>query len=202
MVQESREAVLIHAARGGQVSAFNQLVRAYQGPVYNLAYRIVGDPQMAMDVTQDTFLRAAQRLSRVRQGSVKVCLMRILVETCRSRLSRSQPPAGPGATPILAKDRQAIPDQALRECEDEALQAFVNRLPLEQRIVLVLSDVGDLKYSEIAASTGVSVKIVRTRLSQGRAGLRDALWAKSTPLPAPAETDHAPSYEGPKRMVG
>ena len=181
MVQESREAALIHAARRDQVSALNQLVRDYQGTVYSLAYRMVGDPQMAMDVTQETFLRAAQRLSRARQGSVRLWLIRILVETYRSRLSRSQPPAGPGAAPILAEGRQLIPDHTLREHEDAILQASINRLPLEQRIVLVLSDVGGLKYSEIAASTGASVETVRCRLSQGRADLRDALWAESTP---------------------
>jgi RNA polymerase sigma-70 factor (ECF subfamily) len=189
MLMESQEAALIHAARSGQVSAFNQLVRAYEGLIYNLAFWIAGDPQMAIDVTQDIFLRAAQRFSRLRQGSAKLWLMRILVETCRGRLSRPQPPAAGGLTPVLAEDRQVVPDHALREYQDKALQACINGLSLEQRIVLVLSDVGDLNYSEIAASTGVSVKLVRSRLGQGRAGLRDALWAKGTPLPDLARTD-------------
>ena len=192
MVQESRETALIHAAGRDQVSALNQLVQDYQGTVYNLAYRMVGNPQMAMDVTQYTFLRAAQRLSRARQGSARLWLIRILVETCRSRLSRSQPPAGPGAIPILAESRQIIPDHALREHEDAILQASINRLPLEQRIVLVLSDVGGLNYGQLAASTGASVEIVRSRLSQGRAGLRDALWAECTPRGIGFEQDFRP----------
>ena len=192
---ESWKAALVHAAHSSQVSALNELVRDFQGPVYNLAFRIAGDPQMAIDVTQDTFLRAAQRLSRARQGSVRLWLMRILVETCRSRLSRSQLPARPGAAPILAEGRQHIPDHALREHEDAILQASINRLSLEQRIVLVLSEVGGLTYSEIAASTGVSVEIVRSRLSQGRIGLRDALWAKGALLPGQAGTDHATSCQ-------
>ncbi len=189
MVGESREAALTRAARSGQVPAFNQLVQAYESLVYNLAFWIVGDPQIALDVTQGTFLRAAQRFSRLRQGSAKLWLMRILVETCRGRLSRPQPPAAGGLTPVLAEDRQVIPDHALRECQDRALQAGINGLSLEHRIVLVLSDIGDLNYNDIAASTGVSKTIVRSRLGQGRAGLRDALWAKGTPLPDPASTD-------------
>jgi RNA polymerase sigma-70 factor (ECF subfamily) len=202
MVQELREAALIHTACSGQVSAFNQLVRDYQGLVYNLAYRILGDSQMAIDVTQGTFLRAAQRLSRMRQGSVMVWLMRILVETCRAWLSCPEHPAAPGLALMLAEDRQAVSDHPLREYRGEALQSCINRLPPEQRIVLVLSDVGDLDYSEIAASTGVPVKIVKSHLSQGRAALRDALWSEATPLPTPVGAEHARSYRTQKRAVG
>jgi RNA polymerase sigma-70 factor (ECF subfamily) len=182
MVEQSRDAALIRAARSGQASAFNQFVQAYEGLMYNLAFWIVGDPQTAIDVTQGTFLRAAQRFSRLRQGSAKLWLMRILVEICRDRLSRLQPQVVPGLIRVLVDDRQAIPGHAPREYQDKGLQAHINGLSLEQRIVLVLSDVGHLNYREIAASTGVSVKIVRSRLGQGRAGLRDALWAKGTLL--------------------
>jgi len=182
MVVKSREAALTAAAHSDQVSAFNELVRAYQGPVYNLAFWIVGDPQTAFEVACGTFVRAAQCFSRLQQGSAKLWLMRILVETCRGQLSRPQPHAIPDSTPILVGDRQVVPDHALCEYQDRVLQACIHRLPLEHRIALVLSDVGDLNYREIAASTGVSAKRVRSRLGQGRAGLRDALWAKGTPL--------------------
>jgi len=199
MAEESPEAAPIHAARSGQASAFDRLVQAHQGLVYNLAYRIVGDPQTAIDVTQDTFLRAAQRFSRARSGSAKLWLMRILVETCRARLRRPQHRAVPDLAPRLAQDRHAAPGHVPCEYQGEALQAFINGLPLEQRIVLVLSDVGDLRYSEIAASTGVPVKIVRSRLSQGRDGLRDALWANGTPPPALAATEHTPSCQAQEK---
>jgi RNA polymerase sigma-70 factor (ECF subfamily) len=189
MVEESRDAALIRAARSGQASSFDQLVRAYEGLIYTLAFWIVGDPQTAIDVTQDTFLRAAQRSGRLRQGSAKLWLMRILVETCRDRLSRLQPQVVPGLTPVLIDDRQVVPGHALGEYQNRVLQAGINRLSLEQRIALVLSDVGDLNYREIAASTGVSVKIVRSRLGQGRSGLRDALWVKGTPLSATETTE-------------
>ena len=189
MGKESPEPVPIHTTCGGQVSAFNQLVRDHQDLVYNLAYRIVGDPQAAIDITQGTFLRAAQRFSRLRSGSDKLWLLRILVETCRARLRHPEHRAAPSFAPTQAKGLWVTSGKGPDEYQGQGLQAFINGLPLEQRMVLVLSDVGDLTYSEIAASTGVSVKIVRSRLSQGRATLRDTLWAKGTPLPALAGTE-------------
>lgn len=193
MVQELREAALTHPARSGRVSALNQLVLDCQEVVYNLACRILGDPQMAIEVTQGTFLRAAEQRSGLRQGSVLLWLMRILVETCRAQLSCLEHRAASGLAPMLAEDRQSVLDHALIESRGEALQAYINRLPPEQRIVLVLSDIGDLNYHEIAASTGVPVYMVRSRLSQARAALRDALWCSVTLLPVPA-ADHARSY--------
>jgi RNA polymerase sigma-70 factor (ECF subfamily) len=195
MGEESPESAPIHAGCSDQEAAFNQLVWAYQGLVYNLAYRIVGDTQTAIDVTQGTFLRAAQRFSRPRSGSVKLWLTRILVETCRARLRSPQHHAVPGFALMLAKDRWAASGHVLGEYQGEVLQAFISGLPLEQRIVLVLSDVGGLKYSEIAASMGVSVKIVRSCLSRGRAALRDALRTKGTPLPVLAGTDRVPGCQ-------
>lgn len=194
MVQELRGAALTHPARSGRVSAFNQLVLDYQEVVYNLACRILGDPQIAIEVTQGTFLRAAEHRSELRQGSVLLWLMRILVEMCRAWLSCPEHRAAPGLTPMLADDRQSVLDHALVESRGEALQAHINRLPPEQRIVLVLSDIGDLNYGEIAGCTGVPVKIVRSRLSQARVALRDALCSSVTLLPVPAGADHARSH--------
>ena len=65
------EASLIDAAQQGKVDAFNELVLAYQQQVYNLAYRIMGDPASAADAAQDAFISAYQTIGRFRGGSFK-----------------------------------------------------------------------------------------------------------------------------------
>ena len=188
------EASLIAAARRGRVDAFNELVLAYQHQVYNLAYRILGDPDWAADVTQEAFIAAFQNLARFRGGSFKSYLMRIVANGCYDELRRrkrrptvSLENFGEGdeeANPALASSGEGPEEYVERQELAQLIQAGIQTLPPDQRITLVLSDVQGLGYQEIATVMDVPLGTVKSRLARARAKLRDYLRAHRELLPA------------------
>ena len=88
------ETQIIKEAQQGSVSAFNQLVMAYQGTAYNVAYRIIGQQDAAADACQDGFLKAYNAINQYRGGSFKSWLMRIITNTCYDQIRyKSRRPA-------------------------------------------------------------------------------------------------------------
>ena len=88
------EAQTIKEAQQGSIAAFNQLVMAYQGTAYNVAYRVMGDGDAAADACQDAFLKAYKALGQYRGGSFKSWLMRIVTNTCYDQIRyKSRRPA-------------------------------------------------------------------------------------------------------------
>jgi RNA polymerase sigma-70 factor (ECF subfamily) len=187
------EQALIGAARKGDLRAFNQLVLLYQSMVYNLAYRILGDPDAAADATQDAFLSAFRAMRKFRGGSFKAWLLRIVTNACYDQLRAKQrrPTSSLDDLPVEADHTQYLrdpaeqPDDMVERQElNQLIQAGISTLPVEQRAVLVLSDVQGLSYQEIAETLALSLGTVKSRLSRGRAKLRDCLWEQGELLPA------------------
>jgi len=188
------EASLIAAAQQGKVDAFNELVLAYQQQVYNLAYRILGDPASAADAAQDAFISAFENIGRFRGGSFKSYLLRIVSNRCYDELRRwKRRPAtsfedfgevDEEANPALVNGGERPEDYAERQEMARVIQAGIETLPPDQRITLALSDVQGLSYQEIAAATEVSLGTVKSRLARARGKLRDYLQAQGELLPA------------------
>jgi RNA polymerase sigma-70 factor (ECF subfamily) len=187
------EQALIASARKGDVRAFNQLVMLYQTMVYNLAYRIMSDPDAAADATQDAFLSAYKAMPRFRGGSFKAWLLRIVTNACYDQLRRKQrrPTSSLDDLPVevdhttYLRDPAKLPDEVVERHElNKVIQAGISSLPADQRVVLVLSDIQGLSYKEIAQSMGVSLGTVKSRLSRGRAKLRDYLQEHGELLPS------------------
>src|SRR5258706_8119229 len=82
------ELALIHEAQRGNVESFNTLVLHHQTNVYNLAYRLTGEPHAAADATQEAFIAAYGHLSSFRGGSFKSWLMRIVTNACYDEMRR------------------------------------------------------------------------------------------------------------------
>jgi RNA polymerase sigma-70 factor (ECF subfamily) len=187
------EKALIASAQKGDLRAFNQLVLHYQSMVYNLAYRILSDPEAAADATQDAFISAHRAVARFRGGSFKSWLLRIVTNACYDQLRRKQrrPTSSLDDLPVESDhssyllDHSERPDEyAERQDLNRVIQAGIASLPNDQRIVVVLSDVQGLSYQEIARVAGVSLGTVKSRLSRGRAKLRDYLQAQGELLPS------------------
>ena len=187
------EQALIDSARKGDARAFNQLVLLYQRMAYNVAYRILGDPDAASDATQDAFLKAFKAMRRFRGGSFKAWLLRIVTNACYDQLRRKQrrPASSLDDLPVEADHSRYMHDPAERPDEfverqelSDTIQAGISTLPAEQRTVLVLSDVQGLSYKEIAEATGLSLGTVKSRLSRGRARVRDYLMEQRELLPS------------------
>jgi len=190
------EVALIQAARQGDLTAFNRLVLAYQDMVYNLAYRMLGEPDGAEDAAQDTFISAYRSLGTYRGGSFKAWLLRIATNTCydelRRRKRRPTTPlepldgdeqeiespgwlADPGETPEQAAERKEL---AL------AIQHCLGDLPEEFRSVVILVDIQGLDYSEASQAIHKPVGTVKSRLARARQRLRDCLQSARELLPA------------------
>jgi len=188
------EASLIAAAQQGKVDAFNELVLAYQQQVYNLAYRILGDPASAADAAQDAFISAFENIGRFRGGSFKSYLLRIVSNRCYDELRRwKRRPAtsfedfgevDEDANPALTNGGERPEDYAERQEMARVIQAGIETLPPDQRITLALSDVQGLSYQEIAEAMEVSLGTVKSRLARARGKLRDYLQAQGELLPA------------------
>lgn len=183
---ELEEQRLIEAGQQGDVAAFNQLVRLYESRVFNLCYRMLGDSDSAADAAQDTFLAAYRNLHRFRGGSFRSWLLRIATNTCydvlraqkrrpttsldamlESEESHFEPP-DPGSTPEeIAQQREF--QQQIQQC--------LAQLPDDQRVVVILSDIQGMPYNDIVEITGATLGTVKSRLSRGRARLRELLRA-------------------------
>ena len=186
MADEERR--LIEAALRGEVENFNALVRLYEGRVYNLCYRMLGDADSAADAAQDAFLSAFRNLRSFRGGSFRSWMLRIATNTCYDVLrARKRRPAvsldaeaddEDDASPLqIADDAESPTDFALRRELAQAIQLGLAGLPEDQRVVLILSDIEGLAYEEIAEVTSTNLGTVKSRLSRGRARLRDILKA-------------------------
>jgi RNA polymerase sigma-70 factor (ECF subfamily) len=183
----NEEQRLISAAQAGDIDSFNQIVRLYETRVYNLCYRMLGDPDVAADATQDTFIAAFRSLASFRGGVLKSWLLRIATNTCydvlRTRKRRPSVSLDVGDDEEEGR-RSELPDQGatldeivLQHELSAAIQRGLAALPEDQRIVLILSDIQGLAYEEIAQITGTQLGTVKSRLSRARAKLRDILRA-------------------------
>ena len=185
MADEERR--LVDRAQRGDVESFNALVRAYEGRVYNLCYRMLGDADSAADAAQDAFLAAFRNLRSFRGGSFRSWMLRIATNACYDQLrARKRRPTvsldesddDEEASPLQIADLAESPsDFALRRELAAAIERGLSELPDEQRIILVLSDIEGLAYDEIAQITNTNLGTVKSRLSRGRARLRDVLKA-------------------------
>lgn len=184
MADEERR--LVERAQRGDVDSFNALVRAYEGRVYNLCYRMLGDPDSAADAAQDAFLAAFRNLRSFRGGSFRSWMLRIATNACydvlRQRQRRPSVSLDTDAddddesSPLQIADAAESPaDFALRRELAAAIQRGLVELPDEQRVIVILSDIEGLAYEEIAQITNTNLGTVKSRLSRGRARLRDVL---------------------------
>jgi RNA polymerase sigma-70 factor (ECF subfamily) len=190
------EANLIAAAQQGKVDAFNELVLIYQHQVYNLAYRIMGDPASAADATQEAFISAFRHIGGFRgerSSSFKSWLMRIVSNGCYDELRRrKRRPAtslenfdlDEDVNPALVNGGEAPEERAERQEMAQLIQAGIQTLPPDQRIALVLSDVQGFSYQEIAQTIDVPLGTVKSRLARARGRLRDYLRTHEELLPA------------------
>ena len=184
---------LVGRCLGGDGPAWVELVRAHQSRVYTLCYRFTGSPQDAEDLTQDVFLKIYSSLHAfdAGRGSLGVWVTTMtrnhLVDHYRrSRLQRASQSLDAGwdepaseAAGIPLEDRRPGPHaHALqRELEREVQQALTRVSP-ELREAVILRDLQDLDYREIAAVLRIPEGTVKSRISRGRAELARALGRK------------------------
>jgi RNA polymerase sigma-70 factor (ECF subfamily) len=175
------DAALVRSCLDGHPEAFDALVACYQRGIYNLAYRMLGNPEDAADMTQETFVRAYSRLDTFDPArSFLTWIRRIATNLCIDHLRRRGTPDVSLEERIEAGaqhadgDAAASPSRALEMSEDaQRVLAAVQRLPERQRAVLVLRYIENLKIDEIARTLRMPVGTVKTMLFRGRQAVRE-----------------------------
>jgi RNA polymerase sigma-70 factor (ECF subfamily) len=169
-----QEQAWIEAAGGGDRAAFGHLVQAYQRPVYNLTYRMLGDAARAEEAAQETFVRAYTKLDKYDPAyKFSNWILSIASHYCIDRLRRRRLKwlslGSENLPPAALASPQLGPEQRVIEAEHKAeIQAMLQSLPADDRAALVLHYWHDLSYDEIAKATDSTVSAVKSRLYRAR----------------------------------
>lgn len=167
---------VIAAAQRGDKLAFAQIVAEFQTPVYNLAYRMLGNRNDAEDAAQETFLRAyAQFHSYDAKQNFGTWLLSIAAHYCIDRLRRRKfqwlsydDPRWDETAPPLAAADPTPEQQALAQEREEQVQQALQKLPPQYRLVLVLKYWNELSLEEISQLTGDNVGTIKVKLFRAR----------------------------------
>jgi RNA polymerase sigma-70 factor (ECF subfamily) len=171
---------LVRRYLAGDGDAFAALVRRHEARVFNLCLRVLGDREDAADAAQETFLAALRKLQQFRgDAAFSTWLHRVAVNACYDvlRKQRRQPLLHLAVEPGDADPEPGppVPDHADEVVGTRDAAAALARVPSEFRVALVLADVQDLPYDEIAAILDVPVGTVKSRVHRGRIALARAM---------------------------
>jgi RNA polymerase sigma-70 factor (ECF subfamily) len=176
---------LIARAQDGDLAAFNVLVERYQGPVYNLCFRLTGDRESAEDASQEAFLSAYRAIRGFAGGNVRSWLLRIAANASKDELRRRRRKDLAVSLDAMfdSEDRPVeVPDPKegtdsliLRKEVASALQNALLQLPFDQRQAIILVDLQDMRYEEVAEQMGISTGTVKSRIHRGREKLRQII---------------------------
>lgn len=184
------EVEFIDRLKAGDVAAFEELVAARTGEIYGLLFRLTENSEEARDLTQETFLRAFQNIGRFRgDADLRTWIYRIAINQARNRwrwwrrrnrdltvsLDATHPDSDQPLVATLA-ETSANPEQTTLAHEREiALRAALRTLGNAYRETVILRDIEGFTYEEIAATLGINVGTVKSRLARGRQELRKKL---------------------------
>lgn len=187
-MSEERDEDLVRRYVGGDRSAFGVLVERHERRVYNLALRMTGREEDARDATQEAFLTALRKLSSFRgEAAFTTWMHRVTVNACYDLLRKRQ------RAPLLDRlpDHQMEPPPAPDHAEATIGAIDVQRALMEVaedfRAILILHDVQDLAYEDIARALEIPIGTVKSRLHRGRVAL-----ARAMGEPSPRERSRAP----------
>ena len=181
-----QDELLIRRAQRGDADAFEQLLLEHQKNVYNLCYRMAGNPDDAMDLSQETFLRAWRFLDQYQFASAfSTWLYRLCSNICidflrRRRRQQTVPltfeDADGEEQTYAVPDAQPLPEEQVElKLTRETLAAAMAQLLPEHRAVLQLRVVNEMSYEQIADVLDIQIGTVKSRLSRARNQLKKIL---------------------------
>jgi RNA polymerase sigma-70 factor (ECF subfamily) len=187
MPAEFDEQPLVRFAREGDLDAFNILVDRYQGFLFRIALRMLGDEDDAADAAQVAWISAFRKIKGFRGGHLRTWLARIVVNTCYDELRRRHRRREVSLVPVNGEGERIEEDFWLADAApgveqradvrqfEYTVQGCLQSLAPVYRTMLVLVDIEGLSYEEAAAAAGVPLGTVRSRVSRARMALRQSL---------------------------
>jgi RNA polymerase sigma-70 factor (ECF subfamily) len=184
------ESEFIERLKRGEAAAFEELVSERSGEIYGLLFRMTENSEEARDLTQETFLRAFQNISRFRgDADLKTWIYRIAINQARNRwrwwrrrrrdatvsLDAAQGESGQTLVATLAESSQNPEQQTLARERELALRSALQRMGRAYQETVILRDIEGFTYEEIATTLGINIGTVKSRLARGRQELRRCL---------------------------
>ncbi|HEY8185037.1 MAG TPA: sigma-70 family RNA polymerase sigma factor [Pyrinomonadaceae bacterium] len=184
------ETEFIERLRRGEAAAFEELVGERSGEIYGLLFRLTENSEEARDLTQETFLRAFQSISRFRgEADLRTWLYRIAINQARNRwrwwrrrrrdstvsLDATQGQSNQTLMKTLAEPSENPEQQALAHERELALRSALQKVGRAYRETVILRDIEGFTYEEIATTLEINVGTVKSRLARGRQELKRKL---------------------------
>lgn len=183
------DAAFVAELKAGNEDAYTRLIAIYHTSIHNLVYRILDDPADAPDTTQEVFIKVFRGMGKFNgESSLKTWMYRIAIHEASNRRRwffrhkvqelPIEPTAGEGGMmnhPSLVDRTESPFDHVLRDEMRLRLEQVLTELPEPYRTAVVLRDMEDLSYEEIAEMTETSLGTVKSRLVRGREALRKRL---------------------------
>lgn len=179
---------LIERSKKDDFEAFESLVSLYQKPILNFTYRMLGNIEDAEDVTQEVFVKAYKGIKSFDgKSSFKTWIYKIASNCAMDELRKRKRRGIDKSTSLFAENEDGevelpiqsedgVPEKSLQQKEVQRVLAdALNQLNEEHKSVLIMRDVLNLSYEEIASSQGLSLGTVKSRISRGRLILRKIL---------------------------
>lgn len=178
---------LVERAKLGDRHAFDEIVGRYKNPLFRYLIRLSGNAATAEDLTQDTFLKAYRAMDRLsRADRLKPWLYAIATNTAHShrahfgRLKQQEPPPQDATALETWIDQLEDPNSAVEKLADaeklkEMVKTAVAALPSPYKEVVVLRDMEEMNYEDIALALGLNLGTVKSRLARGRVMLQEKL---------------------------
>lgn len=187
-MREEQILQIIEDILAGDFNAFEDIVRAYEKNVYNIALRMSGSREDALDISQEAFLKAYRSLRSFRgESKFSVWLYRIVSNTAldylRTRARRAadslsvEDESGESAELAIADESQSPETLLERKLTREALQRGLNSLPEDQRKILLLREIEGFSYEEIGKILSIESGTVKSRIFRARKKLCEFLAA-------------------------
>jgi len=186
-IERPADAELLSRLRARELSAFEELVSTFERPVYSLCLRLLGDAEEARDAAQETFLKVYRGVGGFRgDAGLKTWIYRIAInqamnqqrwwrrrhrdETISLDISRGQTETTIGS--LLPSNSRSPEELAISGERERAIMRALADLKQEFRIALVLREIEELSYEEIAETLSISIGTVKSRIARGREELR------------------------------
>lgn len=173
--EKARRAVLVKRAQAGDADAFEQLVTPYEGKIYALCLRMMAHREDAQDAAQEAMLRLYRSMANYRgEADFGTFVYRVTTNVCMDALRKRQVRAGESLDAMYdagfsPADDAPGPEEALvRGEEHERLSRAIDSLNEEMRLPLVLREIHNLSYEEVAQTLGVGMGTVKSRIHRAR----------------------------------
>ncbi|MBK8969257.1 MAG: RNA polymerase sigma-70 factor [Saprospiraceae bacterium] len=182
MENNQDEKQLLRRFREGDEAALDRLFETYYGYLFKIACSILSDPALAKDCVQEVFVRFWQKRGELEvKTTLKGYLQRSIINECLGQLRKRKLPAAPEEASLRLPDPAASAQQTLEmESLNALVQAAVDRLPEQCRLIFRMSRLQELSYREIAEQLEISPKTVENQIGKALRQLRAELgpWLK------------------------